>query len=152
MTSSRPAIIICEKGFRWTAAWRRCNVAGSTHVVTVDSLSAVDERFQLAAGSFVVAEGDEAGMPDLLEWLTRQLTDHREIAVAVVGGSGLRMCRYELMERGALLVATSERQLPAVCAAAQRHASRWRPRALALRERIRDRLPWGDVHLPGEET
>ena len=84
-------------------------------------------------------------MPELLDWLTLQLMEQREIAVAVVGDAFLNDWRYELMERGANLVATSERQLPAVCAAAVRHVSSWQPNELTMRERILEMLPWGDT-------
>ncbi|MDZ4782019.1 MAG: hypothetical protein SGJ19_17360 [Planctomycetia bacterium] len=145
MSDSRPVILICESGLRWTAAWRRGDAQVKARLETVNSLAACEERLRSAPASFLVLEASLGGMPVLLEWLTLQFIERQELAVAIVGDTSLNEWRYGLMERDAILVATSERQLPAVCTAAQRHVSSWQPRELSMRERTLNSLPWSDT-------
>jgi len=140
MHRSRPRIILCESGVRWAAAWRRC--ASAPTVDAVSALSACETLMNAAPQSFVLLEVDQSRMPQCMEWITRCKLEHPSVAIAVVGDNQIEAWRAVFLERGALLVVTSERRLNSACAAARRHLARWEPPELGLRERVWAGLPW----------
>ncbi len=143
---ARPKIIICETGLRWSAAWRRCDVA-SSRLVTVNTLSECRKLLDEAPASVVVVEFSAMTSGDVLQWLAERTFGRCESAVILVGDAAIEPRRWRLMECGALLVVANERQLPEACRAARRHLQRWKTPELGFRERIWESLPWGGDEL-----
>ncbi len=141
MNAARPRIIIYETGLRWSAAWRRCDAAPS-RLVTVNSLAECRKLLDAAPASVVVAEFSAMTGEDVLPWLAKRMFGRCESALIIVGGATIEPWRWRLMEFGALLVVTSERQLPEGCRAARRQLQRWTTPELGFRERIWESLPW----------
>lgn len=143
MSAARPKVILWEADLRWNAAWRRC-VGAPSRLVAVKSPAEIRKALAEAPASVVVVEFSAVPRDALLEWLAERTFGQCDWAVMLVGGAELEPWRWRLMELGAMLVVTSERDLPAACDAARRHLQRWKPPELGLRERIWESLPWGD--------
>jgi hypothetical protein len=135
---SRPVVILCESTPRWAAAWRRCD--DTSRLRSVPSLAGARDQLVAAPASVLAIDANHVASEALIEalaWSTRPFA-------IVLGDAALEVHRWTLMECGAALVVTNERQLPPACRAARRHLERWRAPELTFRERVWESLPWAE--------
>lgn len=139
-----PKVLLCVADLRWEAAWRRADT--SAPIARVATLVECLEHWSVAPASVAVIEFAAFPPLELLGFLAGRPRLRDRGLVILVGGAALDDLRFDLMECGADLVVSSERQLPEVCRCARRHLKRWKPPEWTVRERVWSMLPWSAEH------
>jgi len=131
------AIIPMARGFGMRVwAVKRTVSSGMREATGLEWLETMDHLHEL------LRESDFVSLHVPLNKETRGLLGATELGLMKPGAFLINVARGGVVERGALLVVTSERRLNSACAAARRHLARWEPPELGLRERVWAGLPW----------
>jgi hypothetical protein len=138
--SLRPRILLCAGDPRWESAWRRADAAAP--IIRAASLDSCRTFRAVAPASVVVLELPHVSPAEVLAWLAERPRWRDDGMTILLGDASLEPARFQLLECGADLVVTNERQVPEAAKCARRHLAHWDESQLTFRERVWAKLPW----------